>query len=176
MQCPCGSGKAFANCCERFLSGAENPQTAEELMRSRYTAFTRADMEYIKKTLAGEAKRSFDLTEAKKWATQAKWLGLEILSVRAGGPEDKKGKVEFVATYEQKGEGIEHHEVATFRKNDEGRWMFVDGDSHTHKAGEGHQHHHHPKPQTVQRDSPKVGRNDPCPCGSGKKYKKCCGA
>ena len=108
----------------------------------------------------------------KKWANQAEWKTLKILSTEAGAAEDSKGKVEFIASYVQEGEEIEHHEVSRFRKNRHGEWRFVDGDAHTHKGGEAH-HHHHARPETV---APKVGRNDPCPCGSGKKYKKCCGA
>jgi SEC-C motif-containing protein len=79
--------------------------------------------------------------------------------------------VEFIAIYEVDGQTIDHHEVSQFKKNDEGHWVFVDGESHTHKEGE---NPHQPKPQTVVRSTPKTGRNDPCPCGSGKKFKKCC--
>lgn len=175
MNCPCGSTQSFNQCCEPFLTGASLPSTAEQLMRSRYTAFAKADVEYLKKTLAPESRTDFDSGATKKWAEQSKWKGLQILKTEKGGPEDKKGTVEFIATYETEGEGLDHHEVSQFRKGDNGQWYFVDGDSHTHREGEGHQHHHE-KPQTVQRESPKIGRNDPCVCGSGKKYKKCCGA
>lgn len=49
-----------------------------------------------------------------------------------------------------------------------------------HEEGDGHVHgpdcdHDHDLPETFVREAPKVGRNDPCPCGSGKKFKKCCG-
>ncbi len=176
MNCPCGSGRSFAECCAPFIQGESSPRTAEELMRSRYTAYTKADIAYIKKTLAPESAKDFDSAAAKKWATEAEWKGLKILSTEKGGADDKKGVVEFVATYVQDGEEIDHHEVSQFRKDAKGHWLFVDGDSHTHKGGEGHHHHHHHKPVTVVREGPKVGRNDPCPCGSAKKYKKCCGA
>ena len=176
MTCPCGTNQSFEKCCGPYLSGEAFPETAEQLMRSRYTAFTKADMDYIKKTLAPESRKDFDLEENRTWAKNAKWQGLKILSTSKGTAEDKKGTVEFIATYEQKGESIDHHEVAEFRKDDKGHWLFTEGDSHTHPGGEGHHAHHHHKPQTVQRESPKIGRNDPCSCGSGKKYKKCCGA
>ena len=172
--CPCGSAKNFEVCCEPFLKGAALPETAEQLMRSRYTAFTLADVDYIKKTLAPESRKDFDENSTRQWATQSKWKGLKILSTEKGQAKDNKGVVEFVATYEKDGETTEHHEVATFRKTDKAQWLFVDGDSHTHAEGEGH-HHHHDKPQTVVREQPKVGRNDPCPCGSGKKFKQCHG-
>jgi SEC-C motif-containing protein len=174
-QCACGSGESFEKCCEPFLSGGILPQTAEKLMRSRYTAYTRGDIGYIKKTSAPEALKDFDLKAAKEWADSAEWKGLKILRTDKGGEPDKKGTVEFVATYRQNGQGFEHHEVSEFRKTDQGKWLFVEGESHTHEEGQGHDHHHHPV-QTVVREAPKVGRNDPCPCGSGKKFKKCCGA
>ena len=174
MNCPCQSNKKFDDCCKPFLSGEAMPQTAEQLMRSRYTAFTQVDVDYLKKTLASESRTDFDPAATKKWAELAKWQGLQILSTDKGGPDDKKGTVEFIATYEAEGEALDHHETAQFRKGDNGQWLFIDGDSHTHKAGEGHQHHHE-KPATVVRELPKIGRNDPCVCGSGKKYKKCHG-
>ncbi len=174
MNCPCGSSQNFDECCGPFLSGSTLPDTAEKLMRSRYTAFTRADVDYLEKTLAPESKSDFDIAGTKEWAEQADWKQLKIVEVEKGGPEDKKGVVEFIATYEQNGKGVDHHEVAQFRKSERGQWFFVDGDHHTHKAGEGH-HHHHEKVQPIVRETPKIGRNDPCQCGSGQKFKKCCG-
>jgi len=174
MTCPCGSLKNFEQCCGPFLAGEALPDTAEKLMRSRYTAFTRADVPYLKKTLAPESRGDFDEKATEQWAAKAIWKGLQINATSKGGAGDKRGSVEFTATYALDGEGLEHHEVSQFRKDDRGQWYFVDGESHTHKEGEGHQHH--VKPETVIRETPKIGRNDPCSCGSGKKYKKCCGA
>lgn len=173
MICPCNSGEKYAKCCEPILSGHTQASTAEKLMRARYTAYTQANMSFIKKTITPEGRKDFDENSAKKWALESKWKGLKILSTEKGTEGDTKGRVEFIATYEQNGEGVDHHEVAQFRKNKDGEWLFSDSESHTHKEGEGHSH---AKPQTVIRESPKVGRNDPCSCGSGKKYKKCCGA
>ncbi|OFZ29506.1 MAG: hypothetical protein A2622_07195 [Bdellovibrionales bacterium RIFCSPHIGHO2_01_FULL_40_29] len=172
MNCPCGSNQVFELCCEPYLKGKAFPETAEKLMRSRYTAYTQANIEYLRSTLAPESRSDFDPATTQQWAQQAKWKGLKILSTSDGGPQDKKGVVEFIATYEQGGEGLDHHEISQFRKGDNGRWLFIDGEAHTHKEGEDH---HHAKPQTVVRDQPKIGRNDPCHCGSGKKFKKCCG-
>lgn len=174
MKCPCDSGKTFASCCEPYINGTAEPQTAEALMRSRYTAYTQVQIGYLKKTLAPESSSDFDSAAAKKWAEEVEWKGLKIESTERGGPEDRDGKVEFTATFVQDGETLEHHEVSTFKKNKQGAWRFVEGDAHTHREGEGH--HHHVKQETVVREEPKVGRNDPCPCGSGKKYKKCCAA
>jgi len=170
--CPCGSNSTYEICCGPFLDGQTSPDTAEKLMRSRYTAYTRANIEYIKETMAPESRKSFDATTTQQWAEGSKWKGLKILDTKRGGPSDMTGMVEFIATYEKEGVGIDHHETSQFRKTKEGQWLFVDGEAHEHKEGEGH--HDSPKPVTVVREGAKIGRNDPCHCGSGKKYKKCC--
>lgn len=157
--CPCGSGKDFTKCCEPFLQGAAVPATAEALMRSRYTAYTLEQMEYIENTHAPETRDSLDMEATCAWAKESTWLGLRILSTEAGGPQDSEGTVEFTARYRSHGEDFRHHEVSSFVKHD-GSWYFLDGYTPT---------------KTVVRDMPKVGRNEPCPCGSGKKYKNCCG-
>lgn len=167
MLCPCGAGLAYSECCEVFLSGAKNAPTPEALMRSRYTAHVKANIDYLRQTLARETRGSFDEKSVREWATESEWLGLEVL--KAEGRQ-----VEFVAKYRVKGEVIEHHEVALFRRDErENRWYFVDGDSHIHDEGKCHEDH--ADDAAVAERAPKVGRNDPCSCGSGKKFKKCCG-
>jgi SEC-C motif-containing protein len=141
-------------------------------MRSRYSAHVKGEVEYIKSTMVPSARKDFDADATREWSQGSKWKGLKILSTRKGGPEDSVGTVEFVATYERNGRGIDHHEVSQFEKSKEGQWFFVDGEAHEHNEGEGH---HHPKQAPVVRESAKLGRNDPCHCGSGKKFKKCCG-
>jgi SEC-C motif domain protein len=170
--CQCGSKLEFSNCCEPIILGTALPETAERLMRARYTAFTLADVAFLKKTLAPESQHDFDAKTTEAWAKNSKWKGLKIISTKKGTIDDTKGTVEFVATYEADGDGVDHHEVSEFRKTNDGRWLFVDGNSHTHKEGE--EHHHH-QIETVVRTEPKIGRNDPCHCGSGKKFKKCHG-
>lgn len=156
--CPCGSGRAFAECCEPYLSGAQAPATAERVMRSRYTAFAVGNVDYLQETLTPETRGDFDRAHVEDWAKNSEWLGLDIRSTEAGGPDDVEGWVEFVARFRYAGEERMHHESSRFLKRD-GRWYYHDG-----TMG--------PRPRRVE----KVGRNDPCPCGSGKKYKKCCGA
>ena len=82
------------------------------------------------------------------------------MGVGYGGEEDEAGTVEFIARYKAGNDKITHHELAMFTR-EEGRWVFADCVMN-------------PKPET--RSVEKIGRNAPCPCGSGKKYKKCCGA
>lgn len=158
MSCPCGSSRGFEECCAPILAGAAAP-TPEALMRSRYAAFTRADVDYLETTLSPEARADYDRADTESWVKDAEWRGLEVRE-SIGGAEDDQGSVEFVARYKIRGKLFAHHELATFRKH-EGRWVYVDGTMN---------------PRPHQRTAEKVGRNDPCPCGSGQKFKKCCGA
>jgi SEC-C motif-containing protein len=160
MACTCGRPGSFASCCGPLLEGRRAAATAEELMRSRYSAYATGAIDYIHDTLAPEARVGFDRDASARWSREAEWLGLEIRRTEAGGPDDQRGIVEFVARYRLDHKDVDHHEVATFRK-EEGRWFFADGEP--------------PKQQPFRRAEPKVGPNEPCPCGSGKKLKKCCG-
>lgn len=170
MLCPCGTQKEYSQCCEPYITGKKPAPTPEALMRSRYTAYVKVAAPYLKETLAPEARGDFNEKDVYEWSQQSEWLGLEIIKA--------EGKtVEFMAKYKAQGKVLEHHEVSTFRQEG-GKWYFVDGDSHVHEEGKGHEHHAHsrePKAPIV-REMPKVGRNDPCACGSGKKSKKCCAA
>ena len=158
--CPCGSGIPYDDCCGPCIDGSRPAETAESLMRSRYTAFTRADVDYLLATIHSANRESQDAGALQKWASEAQWLGLEILDTSKGGVDDQAGEVEFMARYRKKGTRQEHHERAEFAR-EEGAWVFVDG--------------HAPGSSQVVRQDPKIGRNDPCPCNSGKKFKKCCG-
>jgi SEC-C motif-containing protein len=160
VACPCGSGPSFEACCEPYLKGERLPPTAEALMRSRYTAFTLKDIDYVMNTHDPDTLDQVDRKGAETWAEQAKWLGFEVLGTERGDEADDTGSVEFIARYKVKGATIEHRERSHFRKLD-GRWVFIDGQDV-------------PGPPK-RREEPRIGRNDPCPCGSGKKYKKCCG-
>lgn len=158
--CPCGSGLRFAACCKPYLTGAAKPPTAEALMRARYSAFATANADYIRDTLHPKARKDHDDEAVRRWSKESEWLGFELIGVRGGGPEDTRGTVEFIAHYQAGGETHDHHEKAEFARVD-GDWTFVDGKMVTGTP--------------VVREAPKVGRNDPCPCGSGKKYKQCHG-
>jgi len=158
--CACGSEKAYDDCCAPYISGAKKAPTAEALMRSRYTAHTMADMDYIVKTQHEKTRADIDLEQTRSWAEESEWLGLEIVNTEKGQPGDEQGLIEFIAHYIYKGNREAHHEESLFqREGDE--WFFLDARA--------------PKVSQVRRSEAKVGRNDPCSCGSGKKYKKCCG-
>ncbi len=173
MDCPCKSTQSFETCCEPFLLGKVEAQTAEQLMRSRYTAYVQGNIAYLKHTLTKKSQKDFDAEASKEWAEGVIWKGLEILSTKEGSSEDQVGVVEFIASFKQRNKLLEHHEVARFERDSEGRWKFEDGDSHIHEEGEVCTQG--PKIAPIVRETPKIGRNEPCPCGSGKKYKKCCG-
>jgi len=158
--CPCGSGAPLNACCKPVIDGTEKAATAEALMRSRYTAYTLQDINYLAATLDPDELKSFDKDGTAMWARESTWMGLEILETSAGTSDDMDGIVEFRARYAQNGATQEHHEVSRFRKIDD-TWLYCGGKN----TG----------PVQFQRDAPKTGRNEPCPCGSGKKYKKCCG-
>ena len=159
-QCYCGSGLEFSACCEPVLEGVSPAETAEQLMRARYSAFASQQADFLHTSLHPEHRHDHDVAATRRWAENSQWLGLEIIAVEAGEADDSEGSVEFVATYKEKGLVHPYHELSNFRKVD-GIWYYVDGEL--------------VKPKTEARSQPKVGRNEPCPCGSGKKYKKCCG-
>lgn len=159
MECPCQSQKTFEKCCGRFIVNGEFPETAEELMRARYTAYTRVDMAFVEKTHDPKTKKDINMDSNRDWAESTDWRGLEIVETKDGSPDDDRGFVEFIARYDG-GDGIEeHHELSEFNRR-QGRWYYTDSKN--------------PAVKTVVNEN-KVGRNDPCPCGSGKKFKKCCG-
>ena len=119
--CPCGSGAARAACCGRYLDGDAVAPTAEELMRSRYSAFVEGRREYLLRTWAGETRP--DVLELDPGQ---RWLGLSIRATSAGGETDDVGEVEFVARSRVGGRGLRLHERSRFRRVD-GQWFYVDG-------------------------------------------------
>ncbi|MBR3220640.1 MAG: YchJ family protein [Kiritimatiellae bacterium] len=158
--CPCKSGKTFGECCGPIIAGEAKAETAEALMRARYASYVTGDVGFLKTSATKEVQAEFDEAASKAWSASAEWHGLEIIRTERGGTGDSDGVVEFRALYTANGEFCNHHEVSQFVREKDG-WKFADGEL----VGE--------KP--IVREEPKIGRNDLCPCGSGKKYKKCCG-
>lgn len=156
--CPCGSESLYTNCCEPIIKGIHPAETAEQLMRARYSAYTQTEMDFIFESTHPDSRQDYDHEGTKTWAENSEWLGLQITSTHKGGKDDNSGEVEFIARFKEGGNAHEHHENALFKRKD-GNWFFSEGVMVK------------PKPISVT----KIGRNDPCPCGSGQKYKKCCG-
>lgn len=157
--CVCGSGTETAACCGPILGGTPAP-TAEALMRSRYAAFVAGRIDHIAVTNSPAAQARFDRAAAEASAQDVEWTRLEVIDVAGGGAGDDKGRVEFRAHFNRLGQSLVHHEAAIFVR-DGGRWLFEEGQMN---------------PKGSPRRAAHVGRNDPCPCGSGRKHKKCCGA
>jgi len=153
-ECPCGSGKAYHQCCGRYIDANESVPTAETLMRSRYTAYTLANEKYLLKSWH-KSTRPLTLDLDKDMPTQ--WQGLEILNTRAGGEDDATGTVEFVARFSVQNKPGQVHEISEFVR-EAGQWCYLDGEV----------------PKAKPARSNKIGRNALCPCGSGKKFKRCC--
>jgi SEC-C motif-containing protein len=154
--CLCGSGLDYAECCGQYHSGEKAAPTAEALMRSRFTAYARQDEAYLLATWdAATRPAAIDFSREK-----AEWRKLEIVGTKKGGIKDNKGLVEFKAYFLQDGEEHVMNEASRFTRIN-GRWFYLDGIVKSiGKVGL----------QTNQ------GKNAPCPCGSGKKFKRCCGA
>ena len=158
--CPCGSGKKYGECCEPIIKGTVAAPTAEALMRARYTSYVKQEINFIIDSCEeGEKIAEIDRKATEDWSKKSEWHGLKILRTEKGTEKDEEGLVEFEAIYTQHGIRDTHHETGYFKKIN-GKWFYSVGQV---------------KPMTVVREGRKIGRNEPCPCGSGKKYKNCCG-
>jgi SEC-C motif domain protein len=156
--CPCGSGARFEDCCEPVIQGKRESQTAAELMRARYSAFATGAMEFIVDTTHSATRGEVNVPDITEWSNTSTWQGLEIIETK--DLDEQRAYVSFEAHFTQQGKEQKHREKSLFERED-GSWRFVTGDEL--------------KNPTVRYETPRPGRNDPCSCGSGKKYKKCCG-
>ena len=157
--CPCGSERPYAECCEPVIEGKRSAKTAEELMRSRYSAYAKGKVSHVLKSSHPNLRQTLDENATRQWSDGAEWEHIEIVRTEKGGEDDDEGAVEFIAHFTEDGVKRTHHEISHFKKF-RGRWYYNDGEV--------------VKPRPFKREEPKTGRNDPCPCGSGKKFKKCC--
>lgn len=164
-ECPCGAARPYADCCAPLIHGARPAETAQALMRSRYTAHVMGEIDYLIETLAPDHPAGWTRATIEAWAKGSTWLGLEVHEVEGGGEADEVGTVAFTATYRARrgaarGALRRHHERSTFHRVD-GAWRYLKGEALAAAP--------------AARPMTQAGRNDPCPCGSQKKFKKCCG-
>ena len=154
--CPCGQAKSLATCCLPYIRGEKQAETPVVLMRSRYTAYTLKAIDYIAATMSGRAHKRFQYNEVLAWAEAVTFIQLTIHASKA--VSDTAGEVTFTATYLLQGKSYDmtEHSLFSFDKAQQ-KWFYVD----SLQAGS-------------KTRMQKIGRNDLCPCGSGKKYKKCC--
>lgn len=147
--CPCGGSERYLNCCEPLHQGLRKVQTAQQLMRSRYSAFVKHKIDYIVATTALGQQKFLDVVAISDWAKSNQWLKLEI--VQAQEKLDKHhAQVEFKAHYYDGQNDQIHHEISHFVKF-ENNWYFLD-------------------PTADQ----KITMKQSCICGSEKKFKQCC--
>ncbi len=121
--CPCTNAKPYKECCFPLHNRVKNAITAEELMRSRYSAYVLKDEEYLKRTWH-RSKRPKELNLKKE---NIEWLGLEIINKENGGRGDREGIVEFLARYKIQEKEYNLHEKSNFIKKDK-RWFYLDGE------------------------------------------------
>ena len=150
MECHCCSGKKFTNCCQPYHLNKKVAATPEKLMRSRYSAYVEKDIEYLTKTwLPKNRPESTSILSGK-----IVWLSLSIVKSSNTDKSDE-GTVEFLASYIENGALYTMHETSDFIRS-EGQWYYVSGENHIRQT--------------------KISRSATCPCKSGKKFKRCCGA
>lgn len=149
--CPCGSPLNYHECCELYILGTQIAENPAILMRSRYCAYVKKNVDYLIATWHPDS-------HAQEWRegiiqnfTHTVWHGLTVITETPGSHNDE-AFVEFIARFTDTDnvQIVTMHERSRFLRINE-HWYYIDG------------------------IRPSVGRNDTCPCGSGKKYKKCCG-
>jgi SEC-C motif-containing protein len=124
MLCPCKSGKKYADCCELFITHMTLPETPEQLMRSRYTAYSQANIDYIMATMKDAALKDFDALSAKQWAESVAWVKLKVIRAYVDPAITESGFVEFKAYYRYKKQMHVMHEFSEFKKVDN-QWFYI---------------------------------------------------
>lgn len=147
-QCPCGSLTPLVQCCQPLIEGDYHASTAEQLMRSRYTAYALQCFPYIVKTWYSTSRDTNLLHLLEQDSAATEWQGLTIVEAYPGRSAEE-AYVTFFARYTSHQQPAWIYETSRFvRENN--HWYYIDG---VHKI---------------------PGRNETCPCGSQKKFKKCC--
>lgn len=154
---------SYENCCQQYHDNIDNRDgikavSAEQLMRSRYSAFVLVKPDYIVKTTVPSQQMLLDTQSIELWAKETDWAGLQIVT-HTSKLGKRHAQVEFKAFYSTKNELQAHHELSTFvniadksADKQNARWYFLDS--------------------TVALT---VSQKQPCICGSGEKFKRCCG-
>lgn len=123
--CPCGRSEIYAKCCAKAHQDLYSVKTAEDLMRSRYVAFTMANGDYLLES-HHSSKRPFEQKkQIELWAKSVKWVKLEIIKVDGGSEVEAEGTVEFKAhLYENRIKKVMHERSTFIREN--GHWVYYD--------------------------------------------------
>jgi len=148
QQCPCNSGQPYSACCAPIHANPKAATQAEQLMRARYSAHVLNKVAFIVETWHPSKRDQLSTEQIEQWCSSSDWLRLEINATQPGNPISY---VTFTAVYKDK-QGLHCHRECSRFSFEQAQWWYLDGEV----------------------SSTKPSRNDPCPCGSGKKYKKCC--
>ena len=162
--CPCGSGLTLEACCGPLLDGTSPAANGEALVRSRFSAFCLGRHDYLVETTHPDHREDLTPESIRSNTEGVRWLRLDIREAGQAESslpgEEPFETVTFTVLYERDGAPYQLGETSYFKREGD-RLYYVEGLAH--------------RPLGYRRAVPKVGRNDPCPCGSGKKHKKCCG-
>ena len=123
--CPCKSRETYADCCLPFVDWKKKPQTAEQLMRSRYTAYFFRLTDYFFRTTHPDTRDPNLKQELEEMVGDVNWRFLTVVGSSKGGPKDKTGKVEFVAEYFLNTEPHQLQERSRFKRY-KGDWKYLD--------------------------------------------------
>ena len=126
--CPCESKRTYDKCCEPYLNGQKVPETAEVLMRSRFTAYALGRADYLAATTAAEEREKLDVEELRRYCRAVRCISLKVLATEAGKAGDETGVVTFHAKLLINGKRMLHRERSRFVR-EEGRWAYLDGET-----------------------------------------------
>lgn len=125
VHCYCGKNQAYDACCGVYIDQGQKALSPEVLMRSRYSAYVQAKVDYIEATMCGPAAQYFEPLQARQWAESCHWLRLEVLKARYDRQDSNRAMVEFKAYYRQQDIEYGLHEKSIFiRKHS--RWFYYD--------------------------------------------------
>ncbi|NRD18460.1 Sec-C motif domain protein [Winogradskyella eckloniae] len=124
MNCYCGTNKTYQACCEVFHLNNGKTETAEQLMRSRYSAFVLANGDYLMATHHKSTRPTKEKKAIVKWAKSVQWIKLEVLDTSKGSKDDAEGTVTFNAYFFENGKVDVIHEKSAFVKEDN-HWYYL---------------------------------------------------
>jgi len=146
--CPCHSGKTYQLCCAVIHEDQRRAEYPEQLMRARYCAYVLHIKDFLLNSWAFESR-----PDQFQFDPAAKWISLEIIDAGPVLAKTMKATVTFTAQYIGSKKLWTLHEQSQFIKRSQ-RWFYLDG--------------------TASFSQKNIGGNAGCPCGSGKKFKRCC--
>jgi len=124
MNCYCGTNKTYKDCCEMFHLNHGKTKTAQQLMRSRYSAFVLANGDYLMQTHHNSTRPISEKKAIVKWAKSVEWVKLDVLETTKGLENDDDGIVTFKAYFYDNGKMDLIHEKSAFIKENN-KWYYL---------------------------------------------------